>query len=1177
MSQQLVKKGSDGRYSNVMPKSWIEAIKDKGTGQTLVEILQGFNMYFLPYNGNTSATRCLVPMILRKKGLWITYVKYDGNVYTEWYAASDIDDKSWGDSSNWRIGTNTLVGDITISANGNWVINGAETEFKAVGERGNTPLIRVANNRLQVSYDLGDTYRNVTENPVYTQFRNYNNKIQVSTDLGATWTDASDEIAAYFRWQATTGDSLANNVGRLQISRDKKTWTNLSNDIINNLHISKYIGANESLPTSGIAEGTIYAKGPTYAVEDTSNSNPIYRLWVYAWKGNTLAWQDNGEFTSIAAGIVQETGDNENAVMSQKATTEAIHEILYDVSANNAGAVFESISALLSSPNLSTLIPISARHGGMTIRFIQGSEQSPDNKYVQYHYMETATTADTFTNVVNWQGVDDEPTAGSDNLVKSGGVYDEVIQLLQEIGFNRTISLTTDDKVALNITGTVVSAPISQSWCGLVIPLQTGIKYDFGPNYDSSTEKGWQTIGICARYPQIGDSVTTLTLTQARSFIPVSGQKYALIHIRAQSLPYEYSCSSNGIKNDIADIEENINIINAELNKYGLTIGGVVKPTDSPTDTSGKQGYLCTDKGIYTNFNSNDIIPANGLYYWVLHTNNSWYKRVIVSHQKCKHDNISLIIREMFVIGAKPSDQLYIPAGGSSVENNDVKISLYKNNKEVSKYWHAGDAKFNEVVEFTEVNNSGIKIYAIFDEYTVTQTSGLPYSNSGLTDECYSLDTNGEIAAYLYKDNAARIEEIKPKDGTVKWTTNTDINACIAEMYIPNALSLFDDGLYVSRCVVSEWSIRFDLRGFTSDTLIVTCTVDLHKYYFNTQSDGSYKTYFGQGAITPIYKTIDGVLQRIGYIKFNLHNFATSGTRVQVDLNAITNIDNSPSIKKMLSDDRQIILLGDSHFGYPTPNILADVIQGITGIKTFNLGFGGCRMAWRSVDGSNEWDSYSFTNIADALVSQDFTLQRANVGIGFGYSRQVADLEAIDITKPMQIVLEYGNNDSNNFVDPTPIGDMWQDDSSFDITIPDNVTTKLESLSRNTFLGAFNYGLLKLYNAFPITLNLQVLSQMWRFLNNADGQRVSVLNYRNGLNLSVGDYNKALQNNCIQLGIRYNDFFNAGIMNYFSLRPVSNQDDNIGVGIRGSAHLEEIGFAMLAQYLVDKIKNFYSI
>ena len=187
MSEQLIKKNKAGEYSNIMPKSWIEAIKDKNTGQTLVEILQGFNMYFLSYNGNTSSTRCLVPMILRKKGLWITYVKYDGNVYTEWYAASDVDDKSWGDSSNWRIGNNTLVGDITISANGNWVINGTETEFKAVGEKGNTPLIRVANNKLQVSYDLGDTYIDVTYNPVYTKFR----------------------------WLSTSEDTQANIVGRI--------------------------------------------------------------------------------------------------------------------------------------------------------------------------------------------------------------------------------------------------------------------------------------------------------------------------------------------------------------------------------------------------------------------------------------------------------------------------------------------------------------------------------------------------------------------------------------------------------------------------------------------------------------------------------------------------------------------------------------------------------------------------------------------------------------------------------------------------------------------------------------------------------------------------------------------------------------------------------------------------
>ena len=60
---------------------------------------------------------------------------------------------------------------------------------------------------------------------------------------------------------------------------------------------------------------------------------------------------------------------------------------VYDVSSHNDGAVFESLSTLLGSANLSTIIPTSVRRGGMSIRFIQGSVSNPDNKYVQYRLM----------------------------------------------------------------------------------------------------------------------------------------------------------------------------------------------------------------------------------------------------------------------------------------------------------------------------------------------------------------------------------------------------------------------------------------------------------------------------------------------------------------------------------------------------------------------------------------------------------------------------------------------------------------------------------------------------------------------------------------------------------------------------------------------------------------------
>lgn len=96
-------------------------------------------------------------------------------------------------------------------------------------------------------------------------------------------------------------------------------------------------------------------------------------------------------------------------------------EVIYDVTANNDGTTFPSLSALLSSENLSTIIPTPVRRGGITIRFIRSS----DNKYVQYRLMKNTWS----TTVSDWQGVDDEPVVGSENLVKSGGVADSINQL----------------------------------------------------------------------------------------------------------------------------------------------------------------------------------------------------------------------------------------------------------------------------------------------------------------------------------------------------------------------------------------------------------------------------------------------------------------------------------------------------------------------------------------------------------------------------------------------------------------------------------------------------------------------------------------------------------------------------------------------------------------------------
>ncbi|WCF58752.1 putative C-type lectin [Bacteroides phage PhiCrAssBcn18] len=321
--QQLIKKNSqEGRYEDIFPKTFIDAVIDKESGTTLTDILSSFNMYFLSYTGSRETTRLEVPMSLRKQGLWITYVLYNGNTITEWYGINAVDDASWQDGNNWRLGSNMLVGDISISAGGNWIINGVDTGIPARGEKGDSAMLRVNDsNKLQVSYTNGNVWIDLSDNPVYTQFRVNNNKLEQSIDLGETWSVVSDYIAAWFRFTGTIGSSQANNVGKIQISRDNGAiWSDLSGEFTNSLHIKGYVATVDALPSAAV-QGDIYGVGPTYDPSDTEQTNPIYQLYVK----DSTGWVDNGRFTSISAGVVQELGNSETAVMSQAGVTSALN------------------------------------------------------------------------------------------------------------------------------------------------------------------------------------------------------------------------------------------------------------------------------------------------------------------------------------------------------------------------------------------------------------------------------------------------------------------------------------------------------------------------------------------------------------------------------------------------------------------------------------------------------------------------------------------------------------------------------------------------------------------------------------------------------------------------------------------------------------------------------------
>jgi len=175
------------------------------------------------------------------------------------------------------------------------------------------------------------------------------------------------------------------------------------------------------------ATGPQGEKGDTGATGATGPQGPAGKDWIPTQQElDSIAENATALVNSKLGDLSQlKTDDKDNLVDAINETDTQVtqigskideleQEVIYDITANNANTKFASLSALLSDANLSTLIPITVRSGGMSIRFIQTS----DNKYVQYRLM-----ADEFsTTVSDWQGVDDEPVNDSKNLISSGGV-----------------------------------------------------------------------------------------------------------------------------------------------------------------------------------------------------------------------------------------------------------------------------------------------------------------------------------------------------------------------------------------------------------------------------------------------------------------------------------------------------------------------------------------------------------------------------------------------------------------------------------------------------------------------------------------------------------------------------------------------------------------------------------
>ena len=116
----------------------------------------------------------------------------------------------------------------------------------------------------------------------------------------------------------------------------------------------------------------------------------------------TISVDPENAISTSGADFKGDTLEKRSKIPTIGAVIDGINDV-YDVTANNSGATFASLSALLSDTNIDTLIPTARRKGGMSIKFIQGTVQSSDNIYVQCRLR----TQEFSTDPADWQSVDD--------------------------------------------------------------------------------------------------------------------------------------------------------------------------------------------------------------------------------------------------------------------------------------------------------------------------------------------------------------------------------------------------------------------------------------------------------------------------------------------------------------------------------------------------------------------------------------------------------------------------------------------------------------------------------------------------------------------------------------------------------------------------------------------------
>lgn len=249
---------------------------------------------------------------------------------------------------------------------------------------------------------------------------------------------------------------------------------------------------------------------------------------------------------------------------------------------------------------------------------------------------------------------------------------------------------------------------------------------------------------------------------------------------------------------------------------------------------------------------------------------------------------------------------------------------------------------------------------------------------------------------------------------------------------------------------------------------------------------------------------------------------------------------------------KTIVCFGDSITGNYVTTDYPSLIAEITGATVYNVGFGGCTMAY---DETHARKDFSMVGLVNSIVSGDFSAQE-NSGVSITLANddrrdyvpeRIETLKSIDWNDVDYITIAYGTNDwnSNYMID--------NESNSLDIT---------------SYIGAFRYSIENLLTAYP-HIKILVLAPLWRWWDENTGVEAyrDSDNYAKGTGWYLFDYSKALIEACKEYHIPCLDLYYECMFNKFNRYVYFNTNDG--------THPNATGRELLAEKISAKLGSTY--